>query len=472
MIELKIPFTNPDNYIFDPDLVEIGDGVAKLKSRLPIDNEIFFAGYNVDLDANRGAGTLTGTGTGSPSASGGRLDLKGPATKYVDYNVNNLDDTEQTGAIRFRLVPNYDNAPAADRTIFTIADSASGNNEISLKHQADGQLNLKIANEDSTTIIDVDLGQFSAVQGREYEFELNYNLNDISGGEGLTELYIDGVQFGARIRDTLTRTSGIDQFRVGSDRDGTDQADFEISFFQIFDAVQNSADYTPADQPDSDYTTTDQTIIPAATSIIDKLVSVSAVETKPGSDQIRYILTKNGVKYWHNGAIWTISDGSYSQSNSIIVLNATAPQFTNSVIVFGMIAILRSADGSTTPILDEITFVHNFAGFAGDEIDFCYVYGNIVTNAGGDPSPVKVYLSRPFSRYKTGTIIRRLETAGEFTPRANDGYFNIPLIPTDQMEPGTAWIFEYADGVRESVLVPNSGTAKFKELTRDYPVNV
>lgn len=472
MIELRIPFTNSGNYIFDPAVVEVQEGKGKLLSRLPISTEIFFAGYNADINGNRGIGSLPGVGTGAPGVSAGRLDLKGPSVKYVDYNVNNLNSLTQTGTIRFRVVLNYNNAPASDRTFFVIVDSASNDNNIKLTHKSDGNINLQLSNSDGSIIIDNDFGIFNAVQGTEIEIELNFNLNDISGGEGLIGLYIDGVLFGDRLRDILTRTTTIDLFRIGSNAAGSDQSDFEISFFQIFDQVIHITDYTPIDQPDTDFSLNIETIQANATALIDQLVSVSVVEIKPGSDDIKYILIRDGISVYHNGAAWVNSDGSFGNSNTIAEINLNVATFTTGLVTIGLIILLKSDDGTTTPEIDEFIIVHNFAGFSGDVISKCIVFGNIINNVSGDNNPVKVFLSRPFSKYKTNTIVRKLDTAQEFTPRENDGFFTIALIENTNMEPGTTWIFEYADGSAESVTVTDIGTCNFGDLVREVKVNI
>jgi len=153
MIELKIPFTNPGNYVFDPNNVEVVDGEGKLKSRLPIANEIFFATVWNLFNANRGIGNLSGAQTGGVVVNGEAVEFLGDSVKYIDYNDNNVLSLTKQGAIRLNIKFAYNQFPASDNTLFSISED-DGKNAIELTHKTTGQLNLKFISSDGLETID------------------------------------------------------------------------------------------------------------------------------------------------------------------------------------------------------------------------------------------------------------------------------------------------------------------------------
>lgn len=317
------------------------------------------------------------------------------------------------------------------------------------------------------------MGLFPADNSVFFEFELNFNFNDLGGGDGLTQLYINGIKFGVDFPEAISRTFVIDQFRFGSDVTGTDKADFVIDFIQVFDTVQHTADFTPGIVPETNFSINDDLLNANAVALMDTLNSVTADETKPASTDIGFILTRDGVPSWFNGAAWVTSDLSFSQSNTAAIINTNAASFISVQTSVGLIIVLRSTLGTGTPVLNEFIFNYSLAGYTPDVINKSLIKGNIIDGAGaGIAKEVKVFLSRDFTKYKLNTTINKSDTAQEFTPRADDGFFQISLIENDNMEPAATWIFEYSDGNRESVTVKDLATQNYAQLERGYKSNI
>ncbi|MCH6577472.1 MAG: hypothetical protein IH807_06560, partial [Proteobacteria bacterium] len=124
----------------------------------------------------------------------GKLDLKGNTKQYVDYVATSNADSQQVGAVRFKVTPNYTGAPSTDTQFLFSISQAEGNvnNHLAVHHDITSG-NLRIAMNDqagvSNTVI---LGAWSPVAGVEVEFELNYDFNG-----GAQRLFLDGVQLGS-----------------------------------------------------------------------------------------------------------------------------------------------------------------------------------------------------------------------------------------------------------------------------------
>jgi len=471
MIELKIPFTNPENYVFDSKNVEVVDGEGKLKNRLPISNEIFFSTVWNSFNADRGIGGLSGAQTGGVIVNGEAVEFLGDSVKYIDYNDNNVLSLTKQGTIKVNIKFAYNQFPASDNTLFSISED-DGKNAIELTHKTTGQLNLKFISSDGLETIDIDLGLFSSDNTKFNDFELNFNFNDLGGGDGLTQLYLNGLLFGA-FNQVISRTFLVEKIRVGSNFDGTSKSDFTIEYFQIFDVVQNTVNFTPEESPLFDFSKNDDLLTANAVALMDGLNSVSSDNDNGASGDIRFILTRGGLPVYWDGASWVSSDLTFSKGNTIAEINTGAPTFVSSQTSVGLIIVLKSNLGTATPTINDFIYNYNFSGFVPDTISKSLIIGNIIDGEGnGVNKPVKVFLSRDFAKYKANTTLNKSETAQTFTPRLSDGFFSINLIENDNMEPGTTWIFEYSDGNRESVTVKNLITQNFAQLERGYKSNI
>jgi hypothetical protein len=458
--ELNFPFTTPSNYTFNTDKIEVTGGVAKLKDQRP-GNATFHANYNSNINGNWGGGTLTGNAVGGASVSGGKLDLKGGTVQYVDYNADLNADSQQVGTIRFKLTPNYSGTPAGSRAIFNISKAAGDNdNTIYLYHSVIGPLYLTIIDSTGAYILNTaNLGGWSPVLGTEYEFELNWDITT-----GATRLFIDGVQKGSTQTATGTRDSGIGLLRIGGNLSGTVTSDCEINDLIIFSTVQHTANYTPGESiPATIYDIANPTIEGNASWRNEGLDGFTETSTKPGSDEIKYILKKNGSFYYWTGSAWAVSNETYSQANDAATIETNKATFTTVQSNSKFRAFLHSVDGSTTPELDNLEILYNYSGDPSDELNTCIVWGytkDIFGNAITDP--IYIYPNLNVVEYKTNTqILYNKET---ITPDSN-GYWEAELIVTDDssMTPTPQYVFEI-DGVSFTKSIPNEVSVNFNDL--------
>ena len=59
----------------------------------------------------------------------------------------------------------------------------------------------------------------------------------------------------------------------------------------------------------------------------DLLESFTESSTKTGSDEIKYILSKDSIQYFYSGS-WIVSDGTYIESNTASEISAQISTFT------------------------------------------------------------------------------------------------------------------------------------------------
>jgi hypothetical protein len=360
-----ITYTTPTDYTYDTDLIEVTGGVAKLKDITPVDST-FYADYNTNINANWGVGTTTGSAVGGAAVSGGKLDLSFGDIRYVNYDAIGNADSLSVGCVRLRIIPNYSGIPAVDtQHPFTInASDGDVSNLVTLSHTTGGQINLGIFDSGGAPIIAANMGAWNPISGTTYEWEVNWNLTDLGGGQGATRVFIDGVQLGSTQTQIGTRDANINLFRVGSNFDGTKTSNFKIEDIIVFSKPQHSNNYTPdwSNISATKYSLTNPTIEYNTVVCTDGLISFLETSNISGSDLIKHVLKKDADYYYWNGSAWVVSDETYAQSNTAADINTNAAAFTAVSVEMQLKSFLHSDDGSTTPELDQIVINYLFAG--------------------------------------------------------------------------------------------------------------
>ena len=213
------------------------------------------------------------------------------------------------------------------------------------------------------------------------------------------------------------------------------------------------------------YATDDPTIECNTTFRCESLEGFVETATKTGSDEIKYILKKGSTSYYHNGASWVESNGTYAQANTAAEIETNKASFTSVAVTVTVIALLHSDDGSTTPELDALDITYDFAGDAADSVSKCIVWGyNKDTEGNADTSAFTIRLNRDAMQYKNNIMVRHdLVTV---TPDSN-GYWEIELIETVNMETDAHYIFDFTEDISFRKTVPVEDSKNFFDLT-DY----
>ncbi len=420
------PFTTPANYTYNTNEILV-DGEASLLNKTPT-GASSWATYTADINLNAGGGVLTGVAVGGAAVNAGKLDLSFNDARHVDYDADLNADSQQTGCIRFKLTPNYSGTPAASQCFFNISKADNDtDNRITIFHLiTTGNLRITIGSDTGANIVSADLGVWNPTASTEYEIELNY---DITTGE--TRLFIDGVQFGATQADTGTRDSLIALCRIGNNQASAFTSNFLIADVVFFDAVQHITDYAHGyTLPETVYLTTDPVITTVEVIETDGLVSFSETSTKAGSDEIKYILLKDGTKYYYNVG-WVLSDGTYAQANTAAEIDTNKATFTAVSIDLTIDILLHSDDGATTPSIDNLDIEYSFATPAGEDVKTTILWWDAKQNDGAEETETtSIVLTNNAIKYLTRTTI--MQESITITPV--NGTYEVAIVDTENME--------------------------------------
>jgi hypothetical protein len=311
-------FADDTGFDYCSDSIEFSGGQIQQKSQFPSDSTCGM-NFTSSIDMSYGDGVLTGTASGGAAVSGGKLNLKGGTVKYVSYDADLNADSQQTGAFRFKVTPNYSgNAPSTQ--VFMACQRADGDskNQILLMHLMNGQFRVSL--QDLTgSVTHHDLGAWSPTLGTEYEIEFNYDFT-----AGASRLFIDGTQFGITMTTTQTRDANIAFLRLGTLSNQT--IDCELDDFQVFSAVQHTANYTAGySVPEYQYAACNPTSPTYPIAGPGEFQSVDGFTATEGGTPRYTALADYGagfVRYWHTGGEWVVSDGTYAQANTQADFNA------------------------------------------------------------------------------------------------------------------------------------------------------
>jgi len=134
-------------------------------------------------------------------------------------------------------------------------------------------------------------------------------------------LFIDGTQFGSTLSNTGTRSADIGLLRIGENVSPTSLSDFLADDLQIFSTVQHTSDYTPSTVVEYKYNTSKAELpeFEYTGNAIKEFISFSGTATG-----CKFVVDD---KYW-DGSSWVVSDGTYSQANTISDVNTNIESIT------------------------------------------------------------------------------------------------------------------------------------------------
>lgn len=334
-------FTSATGFAYDNTKAEFVGGLLRQKI-YPPPGFSFAASFSSMINADFGSGNLTGTPTGGAGITGGKLDLTGN-NKFLSFSGTGNADFTQTGALRFKLTPNYSGAPAAITMLFSISSGVGQvNNLLRLFHNTDGGLYATIYDQNGNPLFNSTMGAWSPVSGTEYEIEFNVDITT-----GASRAFINGIQFGSTITVTGTRNSSDALFVIGSDQSNSLFSNCFFRDFMVFPAVQHTANYTPGYSVLNSFI--ESKIDCPAISIADGLSATAISFADFSSGLTHYIM--NGM--WWNGSAWVSSDGSYAQSNAAVTINtniASLPITEGAPFVISVVFSTGTSQESVTSV--------------------------------------------------------------------------------------------------------------------------
>lgn len=295
---------------YDTDLAEYTGGKIQQKNKR-LANEIFYASYTTNQNANISEGSNVGTLQGGATVSGGALDCEA-AGEYCSY-VNTSNVGTNTGCVRIRVSFPFNGGPPTTSIIWAdcLGAGSSNHNAFYLQYQAGTNLWLYAFNNAGASILTKNFGAFAAVEDQIYEFELNYDFS------GDIRLFIDGTQQGTDGSASGTRTAVPGKLLLGTGI--TLGEDSYIKYYDVlhFDAVQHTANYTPdwSDVYEYDYVESTVTLPEfeyTGAGLIQLLTALTTTEANTPRYTIQIDQSGNYL-YWDTST-WSTSDGTFDQS--------------------------------------------------------------------------------------------------------------------------------------------------------------
>lgn len=209
---------------------------------------------------------------------------------------------------------------------------------------------------------------------------------------------------------------------------------------------------------------------------MDQMSRFVAVTAAAGSDAVQFYLLIGSTRYWWDGFVWGVSDGTLAQSNSAGDIQDNADQLPITTGAFVTpYALLHSASGVTTPSITSLLVTYDYFGPEPSGPNFCTVFGYIINETGSVVPGAKVTITNPTTFFNSGLV----EAQGAFTVTADStGYFSITLAETTTVSRLLTWTVVYpaTDGRTSGgtpntaytfgrTMIPNQPSANIADLT-------
>lgn len=227
--------------------------------------------------------------------------------------------------------------------------------------------------------------------------------------------------------------------------------------------VQQSLDTLIATLTAQDYPVTNPMVECNDEFLTDALVSFAETSVKVGLDEIKYIVVVEGVDYYWDGLAWSVSAGTYAESNTVAEINTNAASLLTLSNTIGIKIFLHSDDGSTTPEISNLDVTYSYGGEIPDTIDQVTVSGHLMNSANLPvTTPFVVFLLADKVLYKTNVmLVRSIVTV---TPNAQ-GFWEVDLVDTTNMAGDNYYVFDFGSNVVSIKQVPNtSANVDFNDL--------
>lgn len=190
------------------------------------------------------------------------------------------------------------------------------------------------------------------------------------------------------------------------------------------------------------FPTTNPKISPNASLSMDSLSVFDAVFSASGSDTVQFNFMIGSQKYWWDGSAWSVSNGSFAQSNELATIQtnlATLPVVNGAFVT--PYSILHSSDGSSTPMLTSLTLTYDYFGPEPTPPNVCEVFGYILDENEIPIVNAVISVTNPTTFINGGVVIAQ----GVRTTKTNGmGYFAMNLIETASMSSPALLTFSVA----------------------------
>ena len=231
--------------------------------------------------------------------------------------------------------------------------------------------------------------------------------------------------------------------------------------------TQSSVDDFEVEVTGQIYPTDNPSITVSSGVDLDEMTSFIESSTISGSDNIKYILKLSSVDYYWDGAAWSVSNGTYAESNTAAEVEANKALLTPIVLAgktLRLVALLHSDDGSTTPLLESVVIDYGFSFYCTTQ-NKCIVYGCIVDNSGNPVVGASISVDGQDFYYGESLIAVQVSTTTD-----SMGRWDIQIVETETTGNVVDFTIEYDnDGTtitktEKGIEVPNQATAQLADL--------
>lgn len=212
------------------------------------------------------------------------------------------------------------------------------------------------------------------------------------------------------------------------------------------------------------YYTDNPTILTNTSVTVDVIESLTETVTTAASDTIKYVINVDGTdKYW-NGSAWATSS-SYSQSNTIADINTNIASLDLNRSVVKLKAYLNS-DGTTTPLLDELSMLSITSLASATAPNLCHVQGYLYGASG--PRASKVVKVRPLTGFQNGDAFHDVGSYETLSTTDENGYFEGSVYSSIDSNGNTLGYWEFKIGNEETykIAIPNQQSVDWEDLTK------
>ena len=365
-------FDNDTGFIYNVNEAEFIDGKVQQKARALLNEQTFAASFYTQLKAQLGLGDLTITGYNGATITDNKLDLSGGvANKYIIIDADQNADSQQTGCVMLKYIPNYSGSPSAIQYMFTIAKSSSDStNMISVYHSSNGQIYIWCRDENTSTIFQAAKGVWSPTAGITYFIQFNYNFTNQSTG-----LYINGSLFGSLQTQNFTRSSDIGVLMLGRGTGAlTNQNWFCDGLVYFSDKQLVVSDFPTNACPNYRYSETSVILLEMEHIGDGTIINYNSFSLTYGYlPRVLLEIGRSGNNLYWNGSTWVISNNSYAQATDPNTFNTNSdalpvegenygthtivfPETDNQNYVSQLVANMHiDAYGANNPYMETIT---------------------------------------------------------------------------------------------------------------------
>lgn len=395
------PYTTPSDYIYDPLKIEITGGVAKLKDQgsTSLDWDIPFTipgDYTYDsgiIDVTGGKALLmaivplpyahwklneSSGSTASDSSGNGRngtlLNMENSDWQAGKLN-NCLVFDGVNEAVNCGSIASFERTQPFSLEFWFKGTTVNYGGLVAKGEEGatyrgycayiyQGKINFYLMSNNGTGNQLQVITTNTINNGSWHHVVITYNGNSLASG---IKIYIDGVSdtlvvFVNNLTDTIVTTA---DFSIASRKSGTSlflngSLDEILIYSEELTQTHVTNRYNSGNGTETTGYDTNNPIIYKTIGLTETAGILSwndfvETVTKSGSDEIKYILSDNdGATWYYYSGGWTISNGTYSQSNTAAEINTNIGSFFTVNNKINVKCFLHSNDGTSTPELDDI----------------------------------------------------------------------------------------------------------------------